>query len=247
MSDLLKLLSSTTNRLVLLCLVACWLSHGLFENAYSGFELFPLANPQFQTWQLLTSVFLHASLTHLAFNMIALWSFGQVLERVWGGRRFLIFFLLCGVGAGAISLLINDFNLTRGLDELRALGASDFDINQLLTEGRIRSDLASAVTRDSLSSLVYLYNAPMVGASGAIYGLLVAFALLFPNFKLMLIFLPVPIAAKVFVPILLLIDLVGGFTGFSIFGAHIAHFAHLGGALIGLIIVLLWMRQHPQA
>ena len=94
-----------------------------------------------------------------------------------------------------------------------------------------------------LAELYHLYHAPAVGASGAVYGILVAFAMLFPNFKVMLIFLPIPIAAKYFVPVLLLIDLSAGITGFSIFGAKIAHFAHIGGAIAGFLLVQFWLRK----
>ena len=133
--------------------------------------------------------------------MIALWSFGRVLERVWGNRRFLLFYLVCGIGAAVISMLVDNLILHTQI------------------------------------------NGAMVGASGAIYGILVAFALLFPNFKIMLIFLPVPIAAKYFVPVLLLIDLTAGFTGVSIFGQNIAHFAHVGGAIVGAVLVFWWSAQ----
>jgi membrane associated rhomboid family serine protease len=87
------------------------------------------------------------------------------------------------------------------------------------------------------------YHTPVLGASGAIYGVLVAFAMTYPNRKLMLLFLPFPIAAKYFVPVILMIDLFSGVTGFSIFGAGIAHFAHLGGALIGFLLMMLWRNK----
>jgi len=98
------------------------------------------------------------------------------------------------------------------------------------------------ISRERLEQYYRLFHTPAVGASGAIYGILTAFALLFPNFKIMLIFIPVPIAAKYFVPVLLLIDLTGGITGVSIFGQNIAHFAHIGGAIVGFLLVKTWLR-----
>jgi membrane associated rhomboid family serine protease len=196
-----KLLSSMTNRLVFVTVVIYFaVQQGLFADGLTGFEMFDWQTPHFAPWQLASHMFLHGSVSHLALNMFALWSFGRILEQVWGNQRFLVFYLVCGIGAAVISQLVDQFIF----------------------------DPTSSAT---------------VGASGAIYGLLVAFAIMFPNFKIMLIFLPVPIAAKHFVPVLLLIDLAAGFTGFSIFGQKIAHFAHLGGALMGFLMVIYYRRS----
>ncbi|GHA18361.1 rhomboid family intramembrane serine protease [Arenicella chitinivorans] len=201
MPSISQILQSMTNRLVIITVLVYFVQTTVFAGRFTGGELFGWQSPNFELWQLLTHVFLHGSEMHLLFNMIALWSFGRVLERVWGNRRFLLFYLICGVGAAVISMLVNNLILNTQ------------------------------------------FTGHMVGASGAIYGILVAFALLFPNFKIMLIFLPVPIAAKYFVPVLLLIDLTAGFTGVSIFGQNIAHFAHVGGAIVGAVLVFLWSAQ----
>jgi len=201
MINVKEFLSSTTNQIVLVTVLIFFIvQEALFAGRYTGYELFSWQSQYFEVWQLVTHMFLHGGVGHLAFNMIALWSFGRVLEKVWGGKRFLIFYLVCGVGAAIISQIVDQY---------------------------IFDEVANAT----------------VGASGAIYGLLVAFAIMFPNFKIMLIFLPVPIAAKYFVPVLLLIDLTAGFTGVSIFGQNIAHFAHLGGALVGFIMLHIYKRQ----
>lgn len=216
---------------------------GVFRGEFSGLELFPLGHPDFAVWQLVTSMFMHGSVMHLLFNMLALWSFGLWLERVWGGQRFLIFFLICGVGAGAISLWVNQYLLQAAYENLLVLGADARDLERLVNFGQITDRLLSVSSEAQLRELYLLENAPMVGASGAIYGILVAFAMMFPNFKLALIFLPIPIAAKIFVPVLIGIDLLAGFTGFSIFGLNIAHFAHVGGALVGFLLVNFWLRR----
>lgn len=200
MIDLKTLLQSTTNRIIAVTVVAYVLVEALFAGARTGLEVYSWQTSYFEIWQLLSYMFLHAGFTHLLFNMMGLWFFGQVLERVWGGRRLLVFYLSCGIGAVIISQLVYQYALQQ-------------------------------------------YSPPMVGASGAIYGILVAFAMMFPNQKIMLIFLPVPIPAKIFVPILLLIDLTGGITGFSIFGGNVAHFAHLGGAALGCALTLAWMKR----
>jgi len=195
MQQIQNFFSSTTNRLVAITVVIYFVMQGIFAGRLSGFELYPWASSEFEYWQLISHIFLHGSISHLAFNMIGLWSFGRVLERVWGGQRFIYFYLICGVGAAILHLVVS----------------GPYSV--------------------------------AVGASGALYGVLVAFALLFPNFKIMLIFLPIPIAAKYFVPVLLLIDLSAGITGVAIFGQNIAHFAHIGGALAGFLLVTFWLKK----
>jgi len=205
MPPIKQYLRTVTGQLVLVNVVVFLLVQALFPRYYTGFELFSWHTPNFEPWQFLSAIFMHGGVSHILFNMIGLWMFGSVLERVWGKQRFLIFYLLCGIGAGIIQQLVRTFLL---------------------------NDTSPFVG---------------VGASGAVYGLLVAFALLFPNFKLVLIFLPVPIAAKYFVPILLLIDIVGGFTGHSIFAQNIGHFAHIGGALMGFVLLQFWLIPGSQA
>ena len=240
MQQITELLKLTTNRLVLANIVIYGLIQAIFAGESSGFELYFWQHQDFHVWQFFSYMFLHGSLSHLAFNMIGLWSFGRVLERVWGARRFLIFYLSCGVGAAVIHLLVAQFQIDAITQQIIAAGFTDTDVLSVVNQGRDISVGSAAISRDLLSELYGIYNAPAVGASGAIYGILVAFALLFPDFKIMLIFLPIPIAAKFFVPVLLLVDLSAGITGVSIFGSNIAHFAHIGGALIGFMLVQLW-------
>ncbi|MFT4630241.1 MAG: membrane associated rhomboid family serine protease [Dinoroseobacter sp.] len=246
MQQITDLLRLTSNRLVLANIIVYGLIQALFAGQRSGFELYYWHHQDFQVWQLLSYMFLHGSFSHLAFNMIGLWSFGRVLEKVWGARRFLIFYLGCGVGAAVIHLLVAQYQVDQITQQIIAAGFTPTDVLSVINQGRDISVGSAAISREVLSELYGIYNTPAVGASGAIYGILVAFALLFPNFKIMLIFLPVPIAAKFFVPVLLLIDLSAGITGVSIFGSNIAHFAHIGGALVGFIMVRIWSGQARQ-
>ena len=236
-------MQSMTNRLVAITVIIYFVVEALFAGQRSGLELYFWQNPDFKAWQLVSSIFLHGGLAHLAFNMIGLWSFGRVLEKVWGNQRFLIFYLLCGVGASVISIAVTHFQFQSASNELLNAGISASDLDSWLANGSIPGSAIVNANKEALQSFYFLFNTPMVGASGAIYGILVAFAMLFPNFKIMLIFLPVPIAAKYFVPVLLLIDLTGGLTGISIFGQNIAHFAHIGGAIVGAALVLTWLRR----
>lgn len=217
------------------------LSNGGERLVTAGALWYP-ANGNFGLWQMVSYMFLHANLSHIFFNMFALVSFGSVLEREWGAARFLIFYFLCGVGAGLIQTGIN-WQEFQGLhDRLVTAGMTPSAISSVLEtgSGRLPPDPAAKAW---LVELHRIYAGPMLGASGAIYGLLVAFGFLHPNAKLALMFVPVPIAAKFFIPGLLLLDLLAGITGFSLFGASIAHFAHLGGAAIGFLLMLLWRRR----
>jgi membrane associated rhomboid family serine protease len=199
-------------------------------------------NPNFGAWQAVTYMFLHGDLGHIFFNMFALVSFGTVLEREWGATRFLIFYFLCGVGAALIHLAVNWHEAGTLHAQLVAAGLSPATINELVTTGRGAVPADPAV-KAVVVDLYRIHAAPMVGASGAIYGLLVAFGCLHPNAKLALMFVPVPVAAKFFIPALLALDLLSGVTGFSLFGAGVAHFAHLGGAAIGFLLMLLWRQR----
>jgi membrane associated rhomboid family serine protease len=197
------------------------------------------ANPHFALWQAVSYMFLHGGVGHILFNMFALVSFGGLLERQWGTRRFLIFYFLCGVGAALVHNAVNMYHYSALQEHLIAQGLTPDAIREALATGRSVLPLGPEM-KATLIELYRVYAVPMIGASGAIYGVLVAFGLLYPNAKLMLMFLPVPIAAKIVIPILLTLDLLSGVTGFSLFGGGIAHFAHLGGALIGFALMLFW-------
>ncbi len=229
----------------LVAFVAGMLPHGDDWLLTTGALWYP-ANDHFGLWQLVTYMFLHANFSHILFNMFALVSFGPVLEREWGTARFLVFYFLCGVGAGLVQTGIS-WQEFQGLHaRLVAAGLAPAAIGSLLAAGGGEMPRDPAV-RAALIELYGIYARPMLGASGAIYGLLVAFGFLHPNARLSLMFVPVPIAAKFIIPGLLLLDLFSGVTGFSIFGAGIAHYAHLGGAAIGFLLMLHWRHHRPLA
>jgi len=196
-------------------------------------------NPQYGIWQYVTSMFMHGSVPHLLFNMFGLYMFGSALERVWGSQKFLFFYFAAGIGAGIIYTTVNYFQFSADFDSLLALGLADYQIKDILATGSY-SNQYPGLKEEMLVEFYRTYHTPMVGASGAIYGVLVAYAIRYPNAKLFLLFIPFPIAAKFFVPALLLLDLFSGVTGFSLFGGGIAHFAHLGGALVGFLLVFYW-------
>jgi len=198
----------------------------IFEKSYgitAILGLWPIESAHFKPYQVFTHMFTHSPsvIFHILFNMFALWTFGRVLENVWGGKRFLFFYLACGVGAAIAHLGVDYFQYKEILHAIQ-------DLERL---GRIEE------ANELRDMPVYA-----VGASGAVMGVLVAFAYLFPNTELMIIPIPVPIKAKWVVLAYVLLDLFGGFS--KIQGDNIAHFAHLGGALTGFIIVFIWNKTN---
>jgi membrane associated rhomboid family serine protease len=191
----------------------------------------------------MTSMFMHGGPAHLIFNMFALWSFGTTLETFWGSRRFLIFYFVAGMGSGLIFTAVNWLEFRSIYGDLVESGVSETVIRVWLKTNYFAPGGYPESVNAGMFAIRDLYHIHAVGASGAIYGVLVAFGFMFPNAKLMLIFLPVPVAAKYFIPGLLAFGLFFGLTGFSILGAHIAHFAHLGGAAVGFLFMWFWKKK----
>lgn len=176
--------------------------------------------------------------------MYALWAFGLPLEQMWGRNKFLFFYFSAGLGAALIHTGVNYYEFQQGFNALIGAGVDGDQILSLLREGKYDTRWPELVSSPSeVKEMLSAYWQPAVGASGAIYGILVAFAMMFPNVELFLLFIPVPIKAKYFIPVLVGLDLFSGLTGYSIFGGGIAHFAHVGGALFGFIMMWYWKRN----
>ena len=204
------------------------------------FALYFPENEHFGFWQYVTHMFMHGGFSHILFNMYGLWAFGTPLEQMWGKKKFMFFYFSAGLGAGAIYTLVNYYQFNGVYEQLISLGLSATDIQTILNTGSYNTALVNLSNRE-MTEFYNLYHTPAVGASGAVYGVLVAFGIMYPNAKLALIFLPIPIAAKYFIPVMILGDLFFGVTKYSI--GNIAHFAHIGGALIGFIIAWHWKRN----
>lgn len=216
------------------------------EVASSYFALYYYENPVFKAWQPLTHMFMHANIMHIFFNMFALYSFGSALEQLWGGKKFLFFYISCGLGAALLHSLVNHFQFINGLNSLVEAGYKVPDVYNLLNKGMYDNSWAQVLGVNGMMSFAGSYIIPAVGASGAVYGLMVAFAFMYPNAQLGIMFIPVPIKAKYFVPAILCIDLVLGVKGSSIFASGssgIAHFAHIGGAITGFIMMWYWKKN----
>lgn len=218
------------------------------DPAYRLLSLYYFENPNFQVWQPITSMFMHAefpSLTHILFNMFALYSFGSALEQFWGPTKFIFFYISCGLGAAALQMGLNYYQVQEGVQVFASHGFTTAEAYAYLQGQGVPLAGREAFDTALLSEAVGAYNSPMVGASGAIYGLLVAFAFMFPNAELAMLFVPIPIKAKYFVPGLLALDLFLGVKGNSIFGGGtgVAHFAHIGGALMGFLMMWYWKKN----
>ncbi len=214
----------TKNLLIVnfLAFVATWVlgRSGIDLNSMLGLHFF-MAN-DFQIYQLVTYMFLHGGFTHIFFNMFALWMFGAVVERVWGPKKFLFYYISCGIGAGLVQEIAQYINYV-------ALGLDTFE--------RVNLGGTLMMTAD------YLNLWTTIGASGAVYAILLAFGMIFPNERLFIIPFPFPIKAKWLVVGYIAIEL---FSALSGPGDGVAHTAHLGGMLFGFIMIRYW-KKHPES
>ncbi|WP_374165653.1 rhomboid family intramembrane serine protease [Arcticibacter sp. MXS-1] len=197
-------------------------------------------SPYFRVWQPITYMFMHSptSFAHILFNMFALYSFGSVLEYMMGSKRFLNFYLITGLGALALQYLIQAVELHQIIGHITSNGSFMIDA----ASGRFSYN-PKLLNEEQAATIANIYLGPMLGASGAIFGLLTAFGLLFPNAELMVFLIPVPIKAKYLIPVYIVIELFLGVAQFS--GDSVAHFAHLGGALFGFILMKIWKIRRP--
>jgi membrane associated rhomboid family serine protease len=199
-------------------------------------------NEHFGLWQYVTHIFMHGSFAHILFNMYGLWAFGTPLEQMWGKKKFIFFYFSAGLGAGIIYTLVNYYQFNGVYDLFINAGLNPSEILSILEKGSTNdSRVIQNINQEQFNKITSLFNTPAVGASGAVYGILVAFGIYFKDAKLALIFLPIPIAAKYFIPIMIFGDLFFGMTKYSV--GNIAHFAHIGGALIGFIIAWYWKKN----
>lgn len=205
----------TKNLIIINAIVflACILIPGLSERI----SLYYFTNPEFRPYQIITHMFAHAGPAHIIFNMFTLYSFGGYVERYLGAKKFLIFYLLTGLGGALLHI---------GVDAITIYKAT----------GSIILNEQIALQHQQL---IPIYITRMLGASGAVFGVLTAFGTMYPEARLMLIFPPIPIKAKILIPILILIELFLGFENWD----NIAHFAHLGGALFGYLLIKYWKEK----
>lgn len=240
---------------------------------YDLFAMHFPENEAFKPWQIITHMFMHGgadlnnlSIMHILFNMFALWMFGTPVEQVLGSKRFLFIYFSAGLGAVALQVGYYYFDFYSALSGISDLNMSSDMISKIISidasEGQyIKGEIlsremipilaeynfdANLINQEAFKSLFdmnVIARNTMVGASGCIMGVLAAFGMMNPNAELMLIFLPIPIKAKYFIPGIIILDLISGITGQSFFSpSNTAHFAHVGGALTGFLIMWYWKK-----
>ncbi|WP_299214512.1 rhomboid family intramembrane serine protease [uncultured Aquimarina sp.] len=225
----------------------------LFENLFAYHFV---TSDLFKPWQVLTHMFMHAGYVlkagggetiyfqHILFNMFGLWMFGTPVEKFLGTKKFVFFYISAGLGALLIHAGWDYFQFQEQLSNLIQAGYDKEAIFSLLNEGKYNTQWEQVLSDKGLQNLVGNFVGTLVGASGALMGVLVAFGVLFPETPLMLIFLPIPIKAKYFIPAIILLDLFSMLSGYSLFSpSNTAYLAHLGGALFGFMMVWYWKKN----
>lgn len=237
------------------------LPQGGFFNMTDWFALHNFQSDKFKPIQLVTYMFMHGGITHIFFNMFALVMFGRILEQVWGGKRFLVYYFVTGIGAALCQLTVSYLSLSGLQAEVTAyINTPDPELLMRIVRGHL--DHPAAWVNDFLAaysinpdnqayiqqgigivnSLVNMYiDTPTVGASGAVFGVLLAFGMMFPNVQLMLLFPPIPIRAKWFVLGYGLLELMAVIVPQA--GDNVAHFAHLGGMIFGFFLIRYWNKK----
>jgi membrane associated rhomboid family serine protease len=255
-----------TKNLIIINAIMLFATYVLQQRGIDLTHYFALYYPQsekFHFYQLITHMFMHGNLMHLVFNMFALWMFGRVLESVWGPRRFLIFYFVTGLGAAALHTFVNYLEINPVVNAVTAFSNTPspelfsafvnkyqgliknmgFDLPGIIDFASSWLDKPNSTSFESeaiafMNQLVNIkMNIPTVGASGAVFGVLLGFGMLFPNTQLMLLFPPIPIKAKYMVMAYGALELI---LGLSMPGSSIAHFAHLGGMIFGFFLIKYW-------
>jgi membrane associated rhomboid family serine protease len=258
-------LTDTVKHLIIINVLFFIATQLLGDQMYQWFALWFPANENFQIWQIFTHMFMHGGWSHILFNMFGLWMFGTAVEEYLGRNQFIFLYFSAGLGAAAFQLGFYYFEYLPYLNQLSDLNLSSDLIHKIMnieaTEGgyfkgellgkellpMLEQYKINGLTQEQFSALFQMNiisQTSMVGASGCIMGILAAFGVMNPNAELMLIFLPIPIKAKFFIPGIILLDVISAFTGQSFFSpSNTAYMAHIGGALIGFIMMWYWKKN----
>jgi membrane associated rhomboid family serine protease len=218
-----------------LMLLADWTAKSVFGTDLTAIlGLYFPKSENFMPLQIITHMFMHGGFMHLFFNMFALYMFGGILENIWGPKRFFIYYMVCGLGAAFVHETVIMFQYNKIVNLL-----SPDQVQMVINDGASYLNEGKVFANGAMKELQMILSVPTVGASGAIFGILLAFGVLFPNTQLMLLFPPIPIKAKYFVIGYGAIEL---FLALTQPGSNIAHAAHLGGMLFGYILLRYWRK-----
>jgi membrane associated rhomboid family serine protease len=256
--NLLRNMTPVVKNLLIINVLMFLLTLAFGKDVFGGYDLnrtlglYIFESPNFKPYQLITHMFMHGSFMHVFFNMFALVMFGSPLEKVWGSKRFLIYYLVTGFGAAFIQEGVSTWHLHQIMGDLSAYNvdwdmvkqAAALDLNTQMDQ---INAILNQVTAESgagfgaIEKVFVQYIVPTVGASGAVFGILLGFGMLFPNTELVMLFFPVPIKAKYFVIFYGVLELGLGISNRP--GDNIAHFAHVGGMIFGYILIKYWQKQ----
>lgn len=239
-----------TRNIIIINVVVYLLTNFLMNGAlYPVLSAYYPFSPNFHWWQIITHMFMHApfgegiGITHILFNMLTLWSFGPVLEQSLGQKKYLWLYFLSGIGSFVLFNLWNFYQVNDIVQQLQSLGVDATEIYKkadIHYQGSLSINAKTQAGVELSQQLFADLRSPMLGASGAIFGIVAAFATLFPDAKLMFMFIPFPIKAKILLPIIILVSIYLGFSG-NVGG--VAHFAHVGGAIVGYFMAKFWMKN----
>ena len=239
--NLFRNLTPITRNIIILNVIVYVLANFILSSdfMYDNFSAFFPTSPFFKSWQIITHMFMHAKyksgmgILHIAFNMLALASFGPLLERFLGDKKFILLYFLSGIGAFVLFNLWEYFQLYQNAQPLITEGLKMYD----LLVGNF--DKVPVRLEENGQNIKNILSTPMVGASGALFGVVAAFTVLYPDAEMYIMFIPFPIKAKILLPIVIVGSV---FLGINNYGG-IAHFAHIGGAIVGFVLIKIWGRN----
>ena len=234
MNNLLDNLTPVAKKLLIINVI-CFIGSMIFPQANDLFGIYYPDSPFFKIWQPITYMFMHGGFSHLFFNMFALVMFAPVIEQMFGSKRFLNYYLITALGALVLQYGVQAIEVSNIMGTPFAKSA--LEIYEVGTNKGFIPQNPGSYDIDQRTTIFSIYSTPMVGASGAIFGLLLAFAYFYPNMPLYFMFVPVPIKAKYFVGGYILIEI---FLGFNSSGSSVAHLAHVGGAIFGYLLIKMW-------
>jgi len=240
-------LTETVKTLLIINILFFFGTQLIGDFAYKYFALWFPEHSNFEYWQIITHIFMHGGFSHILFNMFALYIFGSVLEQYLGQNRFVFLYLSAGLGAAGLQILFSYLNYNEAVNTYLEAGYNMADINEVISytervgnKIQVQSDIPRSITEQLVSN----YLTPMVGASGAIFGVLAAFAVVYPNMPLFIIFIPIPIKAKYLIGGYFLLNVYSAVSGNTILGpSNTAYWAHIGGAVIGFITMWYWKKN----
>lgn len=236
-------ITETVKALIIINVIFFIGAYFLGEEATRLFALWFPENPNFHVWEIITHMFMHGGLMHILFNMFMLYMFGSILENYLGQKRFLFLYFSAGLGAAGLQILFSYLGFQSAFESFLQAGVSSEQIYDMLNHGSVQYG-PMGVDKETAEQLLNTYWTPMVGASGAIFGVLIAFAFVYPNIPLYIMFIPVPIKAKYLIGGYFLLNVFSAVTGIAVLGPeNTAHWAHIGGAVIGFITMWMWKRD----